>query len=445
MKSVVSEYSKYKKSAFPWINEIPENWNELRLKNAAQVELSNADKKTVEGEIPVLLCNYVDVYYNSKINSHLDFMKATAKRDQVKKFTLRKDDVLLTKDSETAHDIGVPSWVEKDLDGVLCGYHLSHIRPYKNVLNGRYLYYSLRSPGFRDHFWSYANGVTRYGILKGDIKNTPIFVPPLAVQDSISSFLDIKTTEIDSLITDKEKLITLLEEKRQAVITEAVTKGLNPDVEMKESGMDWIGEIPQHWDLKKMKYLFEIKKRIIPEDDPTILSMTQKGIRVKDISKNEGQIAESYDKYQKVKIDDFVMNQMDLLTGFVDYSIFEGVTSPDYRVFRLREQENSKNYFLHYLQMCYFRRIFYRFGQGVSKFGRWRLQTTSFKEFLVPTPPVSEQIKITEYIEEQLEEIQETVDVVGNIIRKLKEYRQSLIYEAVTGKIDVREYGEVNE
>lgn len=439
----LKKYPEYRKSDMDFIQEIPETWDVKKLKFISNVQLSNVDKKAVEGEEPVLLCNYVDVYYNDKINSQIKFMKATAKTDQVKKFTLKRNDVLITKDSEAADDIGVPAWVEEDMQDVLCGYHLAQIRPYSSIMNGRYLYYCIASNGFRDQFWSLANGVTRFGISLYDIKNALFFIPTLEEQQTIANFLDEKTAEIDALIADKERLISLLEEKRQAIITEAVTKGLNPHVEMKDSGLDWIGKMPEHWDLKRLKFLFKIKKEISYEENPTILSITQKGIKVKDISNNEGQIADTYVGYQKVEVNDFVMNHMDLLTGFVDCSRIKGVTSPDYRVFRLTERGYIREYFLYYFQMCYFRRIFYRFGQGVSKFGRWRLQSQSFKEFIVPVPTISEQKEIVRHIEEQLSRIVDLINDVKKVITKLKEYRQSLIYEAVTGKIDVRDYNKV--
>lgn len=272
-----------------------------------------------------------------------------------------------------------------------------------------------------------------------------IMSPPIAEQQTIANFLNKKTSEIDTLIEDKEKLIALLEEKRQAIITEAVTKGLNPNVKMKDSGVEWIGEIPEHWDIEKMKYLFKIKKRIEGLENPNILSVTQRGVKVKDISSNEGQLATSYDKYQTVEIGDFVMNHMDLLTGFIDNSKFHGVTSPDYRVFSIKKPKFVKQYFLYYFQMNYSRRIFYKFGQGVANFGRWRLPTDEFYNFYVPVPPAEEQKEIVEHISGRLLDIESVIEKTKETIGKLKEYRQSLIYEAVTGKIDVQEMLEETE
>lgn len=272
-----------------------------------------------------------------------------------------------------------------------------------------------------------------------DLKSYSILEPPLKEQNYIVKFLDVKIFEIDTLISDKEKLITLLEEKRQAIITETVTKGLDPDVKMKDSGVEWIGEMPEHWEIKKMKYLFEIKKRIESLENPDILSVTQRGVKVKDISSNEGQLANSYEKYQTVEIGDFVMNHMDLLTGFIDVSKFHGVTSPDYRVFSIKRSSYVKQYFLYYFQMNYSRRIFYKFGQGVANFGRWRLPTDEFYNFCVPIPPAKEQKEIVDYIYNRTLDIESVVEKTKQTIDKLKEYRQALIYEAVTGKIDVQE------
>lgn len=272
------------------------------------------------------------------------------------------------------------------------------------------------------------------------IKRRKIALPPLSEQKKIVSYIRWKVAEIDELIMNKEKLIQLLKEKRQSMITEAVTKGLNPNMKMKDSGVEWIGEIPESWSIKKIKYKFDIRKIIQPTEAPTVLSLTQKGLKVKDLNDFSGQHAESYDKYQRVEINDYVMNGMDLLTGYVDCAKFEGVTSPDYRVFRLRYPEECHDYYLRYFQMCYFAKIFYGHGQGVSHLGRWRLQTDVFKGFPIPEPPNDEQFAISKYLAEKEIEINEAIEMIKVQIQNLKDYRQSLIYEAVTGKSDVRNF-----
>ncbi|MBF0097884.1 MAG: restriction endonuclease subunit S, partial [Magnetococcales bacterium] len=150
--------------------------------------------------------------------------------------------------------------------------------------------------------------------------------------------------------------------------------------EYKDSGVEWLGKVPRHWQVKRLKNLFEIKKRIAGEEGYDVLSITQQGIRVKDTDSNDGQLSMDYSKYQFVDVGDFAMNHMDLLTGYVDISVFSGVTSPDYRVFSIKNiNENNSNYLLYLLQNGYRRKIFYAFGQGASQLGRWRLCAGSAK------------------------------------------------------------------
>src|SRR5947209_3071152 len=122
-------YPKYKDTGVEWLGEMPEHWEVKRLKRACHVFPSNVDKKAHEGETPVLLCNYTDVYYNETITAGMDFMDASASSDQIDKFTLRAGDTIITKDSETADDIAIGAYVPADLPGVVCGYHLSMVRP----------------------------------------------------------------------------------------------------------------------------------------------------------------------------------------------------------------------------------------------------------------------------------------------------------------------------
>ena len=223
-----------------------------------------------------------------------------------------------------------------------------------------------------------------------------------------------------------------------SVITEAVTKGIRSDRPMKPSGNIWFEVIPETWGLKKVKYLFKIKKDIAGKEGFTVLSITQRGVKPKDLTKNEGQLAENYSKYQIVCPGDFAMNHMDLLTGWIDISKFHGVTSPDYRVFTLIDSEKQNpHYFLYMMQMCYSNRIFYGLGQGVSGMGRWRLQPDKFLNFTIPVPSLDEQQEIVAYLDQQCAEIDRLIAKKEQIITELESYKKSLIYECVTGKLEV--------
>lgn len=206
--------------------------------------------------------------------------------------------------------------------------------------------------------------------------------------------------------------------------------------EMKESGVEWIGAVPSDYRTASIGSLFTIKKDIIGREPETVLSITQTGIRPKDLSSNEGQNASSYAHYQIVNVGDFAMNHMDLLTGWIDISKYEGVTSPDYRVFTLNDKEMSADYFLRVFQYYYTNKVFFGFGQGVATLGRWRLPAINFKKIDVPVPPVLEQQRIVSAIDEKVGKVDALIANVQTQIEKLKAYKQSLITEVVTKGMD---------
>ena len=215
-------YPAYRPSGVEWLGDIPAHWDVKRLKSLATVQLSNVDKKSVEGQDAVRLCNYVDVYYNEQVGADVEFMPATATREQVRRFSLCAGDVLITKDSETWTDIAVPAVVTQDLPGILCGYHLAHIRPNEQC-DGAFLSRAIGAIGPRDQYHIAANGITRFG-LTGDAIRAGVFaLPPLAEQRAIAAFLDRETAKLDTLVAKVRAAIECLKELRAALISAAVT------------------------------------------------------------------------------------------------------------------------------------------------------------------------------------------------------------------------------
>lgn len=215
-------YPEYKDSGVEWLGVVPTHWVTEPLKRHCHVMPSNIDKKSVEGEPLVLLCNYTDVYYHDEITMALDFMKATASRTQIQRFTLRKGDVVFTKDSESADDIAIPAFVPSDLPGVVCGYHLAIARS-AHTLHGKFLKWYFDSQPAKAYFCVSANGLTRVGLSQYASDNLSVPVPPFNEQALIAAFLDHETARIDALVAEQQRLIELLKEKRQAVISHAVT------------------------------------------------------------------------------------------------------------------------------------------------------------------------------------------------------------------------------
>lgn len=205
----------------------------------------------------------------------------------------------------------------------------------------------------------------------------------------------------------------------------------------KDSGVEWLGEVPAIWDLRRIRTLFEIKKQIAGELGFEVFSVTQNGLRVKDIESNEGQLSMDYSKYQLVEIGDFVINPMDLITGGADVATSRGVTSPDYRVFLLRDTTTCHdNYFKYLFQMAYRQRIFFHLGQGSSQLGRWRLPRDEFNNFLFPFPPIVEQNRIASFLDHETAKIDALVAEQRRLIELLKEKRQAVISHAVTKGLD---------
>lgn len=301
----------------------------------------------------------------------------------------------------------------------------------------KYLYYYLHSFDIAKGFYGMGAGV-RQGLNWDGVKWLKILAPSVPEQERIAAFLDAECAEIDAVLEKTRASIEEYKKLKQAVITQAVTKGIRGDRPMKDSGSVWFEEIPCNWVMKRIKYLFHIKKDIAGKEGYTVLSITQKGIQPKDLSKNEGQIAANYSQYQLLAPGDFAMNHMDLLTGWVDISKYSGVTSPDYRVFVLDDAEkNDSSYYLYLMQMCYFNRIFYGLGQGVSGMGRWRLQADKFLNFPVVVPPVDEQKEIVSYLNEKCKQLDTLIRNKQQYLTEIENYKKSLIYEYVTGKKEV--------
>lgn len=210
-------------SGIELLGEIPAHWEVKRLRYTAEMRVSNVDKHTKVDELPVRLCNYVDVYNSDRIAEGLAFMPATATLAEIDRFRLQIGDVLITKDSETWNDIGVPALVEYVADDLICGYHLALLRPASPMLSGGYLLRALQSPVLSYQFHVEAKGVTRYGLTHSSIKSAQLPIPPLDEQTAIASFLDRETARLDSLISKVNTAVKLLEEFRTALISAAVT------------------------------------------------------------------------------------------------------------------------------------------------------------------------------------------------------------------------------
>lgn len=340
-------------SGVEWIGEIPKDWNCCKQKYRFTLINGRAFKDNEfeeDGTYRILRVGNLfsnPVWYSSSLELEPD--KYCEKGDLIYAWSM---------------SYGPYIWNEEK---VIYHYHIWKTKLVSDM-DKMFSYYYLQA--LTESIKSQTHETTMGFVTMGIMNNSYIAYPRnIKEQKKISDYLDAKCSKIDEIIEKQLSIIEKLKEYKLSIITEAVTSGINPDVEMKDSGSVWFGNIPINWEMKRLKYVFHIQKDIAGEEGHTVLSITQRGIIPKDFSNNEGQFANSYANYQLVHKGDFAMNHMDLLTGWVDISKYEGVTSPDYRVFVLNDKNGMcPKYYLYMMQMCYSARIFYGLGQGVSWF-----------------------------------------------------------------------------
>ena len=417
-------YEVYKKSEYDWLPEIPAHWQQLYIQ---QVSHEQKNKNIGMRENLVLSLSYGQIIRKKNVDAGL------VAKDLSTYQIVDKDNIILRfTDLQNDHK-SLRTGLVKERGIITAAY--TCIVP---TINAAYLHYVLHSYDTRKVFYGMGGGV-RQSIGFDDIRHMYVPVPPREEQDQIVRYLDWKVSCINKLIHGYQRQIKLLEERRQTVINDAVTLGLDSEANTQHVEANWVKRIPAHWKFDSVKQHFTIKKRIAGKEGFDVISITQKGLKIKDVSSNEGQMAASYAKYQFVYPGEYAMNHMDLLTGFIGLSEVFGVTSPDYRVFALNDPENCDPlYFLYIFQLCYKRKIFYGLGKGAATKGRWRMPADNFKNFMIPVPPLQEQHEIVNFIRINNAKLDEVIDGLTKQIALLKEYRTRLISDVVTGQMDVR-------
>lgn len=429
----VERYVDYKKSGISLVPYIPLEWESKPLKFIADCNSRVLSESTDEGA-EITYIDISSVSYGQGVCNTQEFTFANAP-SRARRVVKSGDTIIST----VRTYLKAIAYISDEYDSYICSTGFAVFTPKKGV-NSRFLFYALNADWFVSDVERHSVGISYPAITSTALSSLKTILPPFDGQEKIVAYLDRRTAEIDGLLAYLHTQAKMLERYKRELIANAVTHGLDKAAPRKDSGVDWIGDIPAHWTITKTKWMFEIVKRIYGKEDRDVLSITQRGIKVKDIESNEGQLAESYASYQVVNMNDFAMNSMDLLTGWVDCSPFEGVTSPDYRVFRFHtSKQQCHNYYKYLFQMCYKSRIFYRLGQGVSNLGRWRLQADQFLNMQLPQPPIDEQEKIAAYLDNRTSEVEGLLADIHMQIEKLKQYRKIVINDAVTGKIKVTE------
>ena len=433
-------YPEYKDSGVPWLGKIPAHWQSRRQRNLVSLLVSNVDKHMHEDEYPVRLCNYVDVYKNDYITDGIPFMRATASLGEINRFRLRKGDVVITKDSETWDDIGVPALVHYEAPDLVCGYHLAILRPRQSIICGDFLLRALQSQGVAAQHYVSANGITRFGLSHDAIKSVWIALPPLEEQAAIARFLDHFDRLTRRYIRAQRRLIELLAEQKQALIQQAVTRGLDPDVKLKPSGIEWLGKTPVHWDERPAKHFFREVNERSQSGKEELLSVSHiTGVTPRSRKNVTMFKAESYVGYKLCRANDLVINTMWAWMAALGIARQTGIVSSSYAVYRLTGSDSFLPEYVDYLLRAkpYVSEYICR-STGIRS-SRLRLYPEQFLRIPIVCPPYDEQKRIVGFLEDETFQLNQAVIRTQRQIDLTREYRTRLIADVVTGKLDVRQ------
>ena len=436
------KYLEYKESDIKWAGLIPLTWQVSKIKFVTNNE--DGKREPISGEFRYEKSGEYPYYGATGIVDYINDYKYEGKylligEDGAPFFTPNKNVAFIAEGK---------FWVNNH----------AHVLSNKPDINLDFLCYLLNCVDYRE----YISGSTRDKLTKTDLSDIKIILPEIKEQTKIAQYLDHQTSIIDELIQQKEKLIELLKEKRQAVINEAVTKGLNPNAKMIDSGIEWLGEIPNHWAFMPLKYLTNKDRGIQTGPFGTQLNTkdyTENGIKVlnqKTLIDEDYHSGEEYISSEKMKeLNGFEVIGGDILLGtrgsfgtksrttfgkcsIVPNNIKESVLHPCLIRIRLSEDLITKNYFKYYVNdSTYFLEHLLNTSNSTTIEVIYGVTLKSIK---FPVPPISEQNEIVLYLDKKVGELDKIISLERTQIEKLKEYRQSIISEAVTGKIDVRDW-----
>lgn len=446
----MKKYEKYKDSGIEWLGEIPEHWENKKAKYLLNEE--NGIKIGPFGsalKLDTLVESGIKIYGQGNVikdDFTLGERYLTIKRfdSDFKQYEIIDGDILITMMGTTGKSKVFSNSFEK---GILDS-HLLRLRFNENKFSGKLFSVILEQSHYIiQQIDIESKGSIMAGLNSSIVKKLSIIVPPLLEQTTIASFLDHKTTQIDTLIEKKELLIEKLKLQRQAIINEAVTKGLNPDAPLKDSGIEWLGEIPEHWEVSKIKHHirflsgFPFKSEDYSEEGIKLA----RGMNVKEgaFDWSDVRFWSQIEEY----LEQYVLQEGDVLIGMDGSKVgknFCKVRESDLpvlllqRVARLRALPSVLSDFIYW-------------NIGNARFYHWvqisktdpmipHIAPKDINDFIIALPPVEEQELIISFINDKVDSIESSVTLIENSIKKLKLYRQSIISEVVTGKVDVRDW-----
>lgn len=409
-----------KDSGIEWIADIPEHWSVSKIGGLYSLRMT----KVSDRDYPPLSVT------NKGILPQLETAAKTNAHDDRK--LVCKGDFAINSRSDRRGSCGISSYTGSVslINTILHPMTEMHPQYYD------WLFHTIQ---FGDEFYKWGHGIVDDLWTTGwqDMKKISIPTPPITEQAVIADFLDEQCAEIDTLVTDIQSQIEALEEYKRSVITEAVTKGLDPDVEMRDSGIAWVGDIPAHWLVEKVKFHLQRNEPRNPGDKQVLSVYREYGVIPKDSrDDNHNVTSEDTSNYKYVVPGNLVINKMKAWQGSMGVSEYEGIVSPAYFIYKFTDNQIMPKY-LHYLFRSCYKDEFRRISGGIRE-GQWDLSPYEFSNTLLLIPTTDEQNRIVSYIDARISEIEFAITEKKQQIETIEEYKKSLIFEYVTGKKEVQ-------
>ena len=414
-------YESYKDSGVEWLGEVPSHWNLIPNKYIFKLRKNVVGKRSSEYDL--LSLSLKGVIKRDMENPEGKFPAEFDTYQEVKEgdFIFCLFDV-----EETPRTVGLSSY-----HGMITGAYTIFET---NNVDKKFIYYFYLNLDSDKRLKPLYKGL-RNTISKETFFSFNTFIPPLSEQQKIAQFLDDKTAKIDQAVDLAEKQIALLKEHKQILIQNAVTRGLNPDVPLKDSGVEWIGQVPSHWNLIPNKYIFKLRKNVVGKrsSEYDLLSLSLKGVIKRDMENPEGKFPAEFDTYQEVKEGDFIFCLFDVeeTPRTVGLSSYHGMITGAYTIFETNNVDKKFIYYF-YLNLDSDKRL-----KPLYKGLRNTISKETFFSFNTFIPPLSEQQKIAQFLDDKTAKIDQAIALKTAHIEKLKEYKSVLINDVVTGKVRV--------
>ena len=414
-----------KDSKIEWVGEIPENW-EVKPIRALFVE--NNNKNVLGKETKALQFKFGEIVPKKNFNAADDEYVA----DTILKYNIVDKDMIVINGLNLNFDFVTKRVGLVKERGIITSAYMSFYIKDDKSMSPYYANYLLKSYDNCTAFHNMGGGVRKILTFE-ELKHNLFLLPPLTEQKEIAEYLDEKCGEIDALLADIKDEIETLEQYKRSVITESVTKGLNPSAPMKNSGIEWVGEIPEHWEVKMIAAFYRLRNNKVSDKDFAALSVTKQGVlpQLETVAKTD-----DGDNRKLVRIGDFVINSRSDRRGSCGISNYDGSVSLINIVLEPRSVASNKyyNWLFHTEQ---FADEFYKWGNGIVD-DLWTTRWQNMKRITIPVPPLSEQQEIAEFLDKKCAEIDAVISDKQTEIQTLESYKKSLIYEYVTGKKEVK-------